>query len=332
MNIDPDAPASLEDGLFGLGVSPMAAAVTVIPVPWQATTSYRRGTASAPLAVLEASLQVDLHDRVTGSAWQAGIAMLPMPLVDWDAEAEGAALQVIQAGGAHTPELAVAAQSVDQIGEQVRAWVYAHARDVLARGGIPAVLGGDHSCPLGLMQAIGERGDFGVLHIDAHADLRVAYEGFELSHASIFHNVLERVTSCTKLVQVGIRDFGKAEAAAIAADERIHTFFDADLAWERAQGSTWMSQVERILAPLPQRVYLSVDIDGLQPELCPNTGTPVPGGLSWDQFTVLLRALEESGRQILGFDLCEVGPGQWDAIVGARALYRLACHAIGSRG
>ena len=88
MNIDPDAPASLEDGLFGLGVSPMAAAVTVIPVPWQATTSYRRGTASAPLAVLEASLQVDLHDRVTGSAWQAGIAMLPMPLVDWDAEAE----------------------------------------------------------------------------------------------------------------------------------------------------------------------------------------------------------------------------------------------------
>lgn len=331
LEMDPDAPASVDDGLFGLGADPASAGVCVIPVPWQATTSYRRGTASAPAAILTASLQVDLHDRVTGDAWRGGIALLPLPEQDWDAQAEADALAVIAAGGAHTAALRAAAARVDGIYAALQEWVRGQAREILARGAIPAVLGGDHSSPLGLLQAVGETGPFGVLHIDAHADLRVAYEGFESSHASIFHAALTQVASLTDLVQVGIRDFGQSEAARIASDARIHTFFDADLSWAQAQGETWMAQVARILAPLPQRVYLSVDIDGLRPDLCPNTGTPVPGGLDWQQLTVLLRALEASGRQIVGFDLCEVGPGQWDAIVGARVLYRLACHAMRSR-
>lgn len=328
MIADPDAPASLEDGLFGLGADPGSTAVTVIPVPWQATTSFRRGTAQAPQAVLEASLQVDLHDRVTGDAYLRGIAMLPMPTQGWDARAEADALAVIAAGGVHTPELQAAAERVDAIGEQLRQWVFEQAQAVLARGGIPAVLGGDHSSPLGCIQAVGEQGPFGILHIDAHADLRVAYEGFEGSHASIMNRVLDSVPTLERLVQVGIRDLGQAEAARIESERRIACFYDADLSWARASGATWVEQARRMVSLLPQRVYLSVDIDGLQPDLCPNTGTPVPGGLDWEQFTILLRVLQDSGRQVVGFDLCEVGAQQWDAIVGARVLYRLACHAI----
>ncbi|MDP6368761.1 MAG: arginase family protein, partial [Planctomycetota bacterium] len=95
-----------------------------------------------------------------------------------------------------------------------------------------------------------------------------------------------------------------------------------------ARGETWHALMEQALEPLPQRVWITFDVDGLQPTLCPNTGTPVPGGLSWSQANVLLYLLGKSGRKIVGFDLCEVGPKEWDANVGARLLYKLAGWAI----
>ena len=114
----------------------------------------------------------------------------------------------------------------------------------------------------------------------------------------------------------------------------VRVWHDAALAWSLSGGVSWRSLVAEILAPLPERVWVSFDIDGLDPSLCPHTGTPVPGGLSWHQATTLLRALASSGRRIVGFDLCEVAPGpgpageSWDAIVGARLLYKLAGWAI----
>ncbi|MCB9762903.1 MAG: agmatinase family protein [Alphaproteobacteria bacterium] len=331
---DPDAPASLDDGLYGLGDDPETAGVVVIPVPVQATTSYRRGTRDGPEAVLAASLQVDLTDRECGDAWRGGIAMVPLadcPVAAWDRAVEADALAVIAAGGA-TPALAAEVLRVDAFGEQVNAWVYRYAVAALARGAVPAVLGGDHSAPFGNLQAVAEaHKGVGVLHVDAHADLRPAYEGFRWSHASIFYNAVTRLEGLGPLVQVAVRDFGQVELDLIRARADVHTFFDADLAWQLAGGAPWRRLVERILEPLPPEVYVSVDIDGLDPALCPNTGTPVPGGLSWHQLAVLLRALVESGRRIVGFDLCEVAPGDVDALVGARVLYKLANWALVSQ-
>lgn len=328
MTFDPDAPAT-GDGLFGLPNDPGHARVVVIPVEWQATTSYRRGTREGPRHVLDASRQVDLFDLDVGPAWKAGIAMLdPDPRVRaWDMEAESDALEVIEHGG-HAPQ---AAARVNALSEKVNDHVYQVARDLLARARIPAVLGGDHSSPFGAIRAVAEAfPGVGVLHIDAHADLRAAYEGFTWSHASIFHNVIHRLPDVAKLVQVGIRDVGESEVELIRDNpQRIHTFFDNAIAKDLARGLPWMNVVRHIVAELPPNVYVSFDVDGLDPSFCPNTGTPVPGGLSFRDVVVLLGTLAEE-RRIVGFDINEVGADEYDGNVAARLLYKLCGWAVES--
>jgi len=209
---------------------------------------------------------------------------------------------------------------------------------LLEAGHIVGVIGGDHAVPLGCIAAHAARyPGMGVLHLDAHADLRVAYEGFTYSHASIMHNVLAEVPGVARLVQVGIRDFGEAEFVAIeAGGGRVRTFFDAELARRRFDGEPWSSVVREIVDALPQHVYLSFDIDGLDPTLCPHTGTPVPGGLQFQEACALIAAVARSGRTIVGFDLCEVAPGpdgdEWDGNVGARLLYKMVGATLRSRG
>jgi agmatinase len=327
MPFDPDAPAE-GDGLFGLPFTADEARVVVLPVPWQATTSYRRGTRGAPKAVLEASRQVDLHDLEYGDAWRAGIAMLPIsPDIEaWDLAAEGCALRVI-AGKGYADDCA----RVDALSAKVNAVVHDFAERTLADGRVPAVLGGDHSVPFGAIQAAaGAFPGLGILHVDAHADLRVAYEGFTWSHASILHNVATRVPAVSRIVQVGIRDVGEREVAfARAAGDRIRVFDDFVLGKAVAEGVPWARTVDAIVAALPHRVWVTFDIDGLDPALCPGTGTPVPGGLDFRQACALLAAVAAK-RRIVGFDLNEVGTGAWDAIVGARVLYKLCGAAITS--
>ena len=190
------------------------------------------------------------------------------------------------------------------------------------------VIGGDHSVPFGAIRAHAERGELGILHIDAHADLRDAYEGFACSHASIMRNVMTRVPGVLRLVQVGIRDVAKSEIDFIAASNgRIVTHFDERLAEQKLEGASWRVLCDAIVADLPPRVYVSFDIDGLDPQLCPHTGTPVPGGLSFQEACLLLKRVVETGHRIIGFDLNEVAPGpegdEWDANVAARLLYKL---------
>ncbi len=334
-DFDPDGPAG-GDTLFGLPHGPARSLVHVIPVPFEATTSYRRGTRGAPAAVLEASLPVDLCDDDTGEAWRSGIAMLPEDprIVALDRLVEADALAVIEAEGVdpHDAGLVASGEAVDTAGVELNAMVRAVTEVTLAEGRIPAVLGGDHSVPFGAIAAAADRfPGLGVLHVDAHADLREAYEGFTWSHASIFYNVLAH-TPIASLVQVGIRDHGAAELELARTDRRVHCWLEADVRWELAGGASWRSICERMVADLPADVWVSFDIDGLEPALCPSTGTPVPGGLSWPEALVLLRVLGESGRRIVGFDLCEVGASEWDAIVGARMLYKLAGWAIKTGG
>lgn len=329
MHFDPDAPGA-PGRLFGLPHDPDAAALAIIPVPWQATTSYGRGTRHGPDAVLRASAQVDLWDADFGDAWRSGICLVDVdPRIErWDEEAEPDALRVID--GAEGDDAAAA--RVNRLSAEVNASVRDAARAILARGGVPAVLGGDHSSPLGLLLALEESAPgFGILHIDAHADLREAYEGFTFSHASIMHNALDLLPGMKRLVQVGLRDVGEREAQRIRAEgDRVVAYFDSDLAHRLAHGERWAALADEIVSALPDRVYVSFDIDGLDPALCPGTGTPVPGGLSFRDAVVLLRALARA-RHIVGFDLCEVGSGEWDGNVGARVLYKLCGAALASR-
>jgi agmatinase len=337
-NFDPDGPAPADSGIYGLPFRAEVSQVVVLPVPYEATTSYGGGTSGGPEAVLEASKQVDLYDHETGRPYQQGIAMLPVAkkVRRWNEEAKKLASPVIEAGGAgDSRKLQRNLARVNEIGETLNAWVYEETAKLLGEGRYVATLGGDHSVPYGAIQAHAEKyPGMGILHLDAHADLRDAYEGFTWSHASIFHNVMTRIPQVGRLVQVGVRDLGNAESKFIADSAgRIVTYFDADMAARKDEGKPFAKIADEIVAELPHDVYLSWDIDGLDPTLCPHTGTPVPGGLSWNEAIALLRAVARSGRRIVGLDLCEVAPGEseWDVNVGARLLYKMIGFMLLSR-
>jgi len=337
MSFDPNAAAGPGSGIYGLPHSAEEAKVVVVPVPFEATCSYGGGAADGPVALLDASRQVDLFDVETGRPYEDGIAMLPGPeeVRRWDEEARKLAGPIIAQGGARPGDAAL--EQVNALCDRMNEWVHATCRDWLERGKLVATVGGDHSCSFGAIRAHAEKlPGLGVLHLDAHADLRDAYEGFTWSHASIMFNVVQRLPGVARLVQVGIRDLGEAEAELIdTRDDRITTFFDADLARQRHDGTPWNRLVDRVVEKLPEQVYLSFDIDGLDPTLCPHTGTPVPGGLSFHEAVALVAGVVRSGRKIVGLDLMEVAPGpdgdEWDGNVGARLLYKMIGYALKSR-
>jgi agmatinase len=209
----------------------------------------------------------------------------------------------------------------------LNAWVYEQTKDLLNQGKLVALLGGDHSTPLGFYKAIAEKyNSFGILHIDAHCDLRKCYEGFKYSHASVMYNALEEIPQLEKLVQVGVRDFCDEEFNyMVNSRQRIITYFDKDIKERQYEGQTWKTITDEIVDHLPQNVYISFDIDGLDPKLCPHTGTPVQGGFETEQVFYLFKKVLQSGRKLIGFDLVEVGVShsEWDENVGARCLFKL---------
>jgi len=341
-SFDPNAAAAVGSGIYGLPHRPAEAAVVLVPVPWEVTTSYRPGTARGPAAIVAASRQVDLYDPETGRPYRAGIAMLDAsPEVRaWNQEGRALAEAVIERGGdvEGAPELEAAVRRVNDLGARLNDRVRAEAARWLADGRLVGVVGGDHSTPFGLIQAVADRHPgLGILHVDAHADLRDAFEGFTWSHASVMFNVLARIPEVARIVQVGVRDLCEAEMELIGGSAgRVVTHFDVELSTRRFTGEGWAVQCEKIVELLPESVYLSFDIDGLDPTLCPHTGTPVPGGLLFPQATLLVAAVARSGRRIVGFDVTEVAPGpegdEWDANVGARLLYRIIGWALKSNG
>jgi agmatinase len=339
---DPGAAALAESGIYGLPFTAEEARVVVVPAPFAATTSYGGGAQRGPEAILRASHQVDLFDVETGRPYEVGISMLPISeeLLAWHEEARPLAEAVIEVGGLVDGNAALehAQGRVNEIGAKVNDRIYETVRGLLAKKKLVALVGGDHSTPYGAIRAHAEAyPGLGILHVDAHADLRKAYEGFTHSHASIMHNVTTRIPEVGRVVQVGIRDLSEAELEAIlASNGRIVTYFDADLASRKNDGVPWSTQVEQIVSELPRNVYVSFDIDGLDPQLCPHTGTPVPGGLLFHEATSLVAAVARSGRTIVGLDVNEIVPGEdgdeWDANVGARLLYKMMGWMLVSQG
>jgi agmatinase len=328
-NFDPNSYANKNSGMFGLPFSIDDAETVLIPVPWEVTVSYGGGTSKGPAAVLEASYQVDLYDPFLEDAWKNGIFLDEVnPLIKEKSK------KLRKSAKQHINNLEAGLEPNNDVLEKIKteclwlnSWTKERALELLRMNKSVAMLGGDHSTPLGLMQAMAEIHEgFGILQIDAHADLRDAFEGFEFSHASIMFNAL-KIEQVKKLVQVGIRDYCQSELEIIEnSNGRVSTYFDRDLKSASYIGKTWKKQCEEIINDLPQKVYISFDIDGLDPKLCPNTGTPVAGGFETEQVLFLFEMLVESGREIISFDLNEIGVSDetdWDANVGARLLYRL---------
>lgn len=330
-NYDPSDVGKVNGNLFGLPFDYASARTIVFGVPWEVTVSYRQGTASAPQQILDASPQLDLYDFDNPQGWKQGIYMPPIEpglLAKNNYYRQQAALIIARLEQDKPlydePNLTPILAEINQAGTDLNQLLFERTRTAINDGKKVGVIGGDHSVPLGYMQALADRyPDFGILHIDAHADLRDAYEGFEFSHASIMFNAL-KIPQISRLVQVGIRDISQVEIETIDRSQgRVVGYYDALIKQQLYSGNTWMSICKEAIAHLPQQVYISFDVDGLDPKLCPETGTPVPGGLELEQAFCLCREVIRSGREIIGFDLCEVGNAEWDGNVGARIVYKL---------
>lgn len=342
-DFDPNQPGAADASIFGLPFDADESDLIVIAVPWEVTVSYGDGASLGPNAILDASYQMDLYNQAYPELWKLGIYVDEALASDWmvqnsalKAKAQ-TIIDVLESGGSVSDDSELM-DSLDEINsacallnknieERVLYWK--------KRGKKVALLGGDHSTPLGYYKALAEDNDsFGILHLDAHMDLREAYEGFTYSHASIMYNALQ-LPQIQKIVQVGIRDFCEQEVSVVRSSEgKVKVFTDQQLKENFFNGLSWKEQCEQIIHALPDRVTVSCDIDSLYQWYCPNTGTPVPGGLSFEQVMFLIGELAKSNKTIIGFDLVEVSPGEnsWDGNVGARLLFNLCGAFAKSQG
>ncbi len=253
-------------GEEGLPADPLAAAAAIIPVPYDLTSTWRKGADRGPAALLDASGTIELFDIQTASEpWKRGIVTLPPIRHD---------------GGPET------------LADRVRTT----AAEVLARGAIPVVIGGEHSVTIGAVEAAADAfPGVGVLQIDAHGDTRESYEGSTHNHACVMARARERCP----IVQVGIRAVDALEIPGLDS-ERV--FWAHEIADRR--DSRWMDEVVELL---PETVYLTIDLDAFDPSLVPATGTPEPGGLGWYQVNDLVRRVARR-RRIVAFDVVELLP------------------------
>mmetsp|Transcript_16847 Transcript_16847/g.38850 ORF Transcript_16847/g.38850 Transcript_16847/m.38850 type:complete len:345 (+) Transcript_16847:474-1508(+) len=328
--------------LFGVVCSLEEASVVILPVPWDVTVSSRSGTALGPESILQASHEIGSVGKQDMSAIQElGVVLLPIPH-DWKALSDTLRhhtvgyIHAIETGFEKSSPKKSIVKRIDHYAYQLKEEVKAKALDYLQQGKLVGILGGDHSVALGLIEALAKfYNNFGVLQIDAHPDLHPTYLGFKYSYASAMYNVLQ-LPHIVKLIQVGLRNCTNEELQMITAETgRVIPFFDSDLKRHRFQGIPWEQSCTKIVNALPDYLYISIDIDGLDAKLCPSTGTPVPGGLEFDEMGYLLERVVKAGKKIVGFDLCEVAPGEnmdWDAQVGSRVLYKIIMTIGASQG
>ncbi len=338
-DFDPNGVGNTSGNIFGLPFDVDESALVVIPVPWDVTVSNQEGTSRAPGLIYKHSSQIDLYDPFATNAWEKGIAMDETDdwLVQMNKKARATASRVIaflEEGGRLESDVGMKdfLTDVNRACQQMVDLVETKSQACLLNGQLPLILGGDHSTSLGLFKSLAtSHPGFGILQIDAHADLRKSYQGFVHSHASVMRNAMA-LEGLGTLVQVGIREFCDEEMQYIEDHPtKIFSFTDRDIHQQLFHGKNWDAICNDIVGALPQCVHVSFDIDGLDPVFCPNTGTPVPGGLSYNQAMYLLEALVKSGRKIVGADLVETGSDDFDAMMAVRILYRLAGMMIKSQ-
>lgn len=337
---NPDGVGVDNGNYFGMDFNPEDARLVLVSAPWDVTSSYGAGSVYAPDAIIDASTQLDFYDPVSPDQWRKGIATIP---IDYSIEENSQRLRSdaekvikqLENGGDISGEFFVRrTRRINDGCARMNEKVYNEISAQLAKGKITGLVGGDHSTAYGSIKAVAESCEgVGILHFDAHRDLREAYENFEYSHASVMFNVLRDIPQVSKLVQVAVRDFCYAERSIAENDPRIESFEWDALAHAKFEGRTWAAVCADIVATLPDNIYISMDIDALSIEYCPHTGTPVVGGMTFDEAVYLMDCVARSGRRIVGFDLVEVVPDlkdKTDASVGARMLYKMCGIALKS--
>ncbi len=271
-----------------------AARAVVIPAPYDGTTTYRAGTREGPRAILAASRELEPYDEEISS-------------------------EIWEAGIATLEELPVTVASPREMVSRVKASV----SSVLDGGRLPVLLGGEHLLSLGAVEALAEAiPNLTVLHLDAHADLKAEYQGSPFSNACVMHHV----SRCASLVQVGIRSLTREERETIR-DASIPCFWGQQL-WR--DPSLW----GRIVDHLGPEVYISIDLDVLDPSIMPAVGTPEPGGVGWYEVLGLLRRVARE-RRVVGFDVMELLPIPQLAapdFLAARLVYKLLGYILMDNG
>jgi len=318
---------------FGLNFGREESELVLLPVPFDLTCSYRRGTATAAKRIIDASHQMDFSNPDLDDFVTAGVFCEKIPADiraindDFSARAR-AYTQAYDAGVdiALEPEFLKTQHDLNEASKIVYASTYARAEQCIEENKIIGLIGGEHSASLGVIDALSDYIDsFGVLQIDAHMDLRDGYQGLTHSHATVMRHVLA-INDVSRLIQVGVRDYCNEELFFVEDQKgRVKTYFDRDIHDQLFSGKTWESICKKIVNNCPDKVYISCDIDGLSPSFCPNTGTPVPGGLTYNQVIFLIRQLVKAKKEIIGFDLVEVnGPEHSvDVITASHLLYQL---------
>jgi agmatinase len=280
---------------FGDEGSPLdRARFLVVPVPYEATTTYRKGTAEGPGAILDASMQIELYDEETrGSPLDVGVAVLDPVVCDG---------------------------MPDVLAARLRELLAPH----LDAGKVVGCLGGEHSISLGPIQAVAARHPgVGILQVDAHPDLRDSYEGTRYGHGCVMRRVLDDPT-VGALVQVGLRAVSHEDDEAMRGDARVRPFYAHAIA--RRPAANW---IEEVVDALPDEVYVSFDLDGLDPSILPGTGTPEPGGLLWWDACALLRTVI-ARKRLVGFDVVELipePPSNVSSFAAARLVMKFLAYA-----
>lgn len=266
------------------------AKVVVLSVPYEGTVSYGKGTSKGPKAIINASKQVELYDKEIGKN-VSDIGIYTL---------EGVTLE-------KTPEKMVEI-------------VYGAVKKELDKNKFVVMLGGDHSISSGAIRAFKEKfPDLSVLQIDAHSDLREEYEGSKFNHACIMRRVFDMKIP---FIQVGIRSFCDEEAGFIKRND-LKLFYADDI----YKKDKWMNEaVDR----LTENVFITIDLDGLDPSIMPATGTPEPGGLGWYQVLNLLKKIAKT-KNIVGFDIVELAPIDklhFPDFVAAKLVYKLIGYSL----
>ena len=332
----------LKKKLFGLKTSIDESYINIIPVPWEATLSPPSGTFETPENIIRSSTQVSVCDINKPNSWKVGISMVELPN-EWAMLSKQ--LQSVVTGYVNSLEInaksvystkSITLKKINEYCYDLKEQIKNTAKAILKKGKIAAVLGGDNSTSLGLIEALSETTtEFGILQFDAHANLLKNYQGFEYSYASVMHNAVN-IPQVTKLVQVATRSMHHEELEIINVSKSlIETFFDEHIKNEQFKGVKWEDIANKIIESLPHKVYISFDIDALDSKLCPGTAFPVPGGLDYYQAIYIIKTLVKSGREIIGFDLCQVANNEssdWDYIVASKLLFDLMTQTATSQG
>ncbi len=296
-----------------------SARAVVLPVPYDLTTSYLAGTRFGPQAIIEASTHLELYDEeLQCEPYRVGIHTLP-PLEP-------------SAAGSH--------ETLERVEEVIR-WILEHDK-------FPVMLGGEHSLTLAPVRALRKKfGNFSVLQLDAHADLRESFQGTPFNHACVGRRMHELGLN---VVQIGVRAISSEEAEFLQSAKNVYVCFDyalhSDLTpWlpslkgrgelpSRFRGGAGGEVLERALAQLRDPVYVTVDLDVFDPALMPAVGTPEPGGLDW--YTVL-KILKYVGEQhtVLGFDvveLCPIAGMVGPDFLAAKLVYKMLGYFLYKKG